>query len=337
VIRIGTRISPDWLDRPDDLRFLRQVGVEYVDITLDMVPGYRESGGRTDRAALSEVIGRLADADLKIERANFLSGELRPLYMGDKASDRIIANACETAQALGDAGVPLMGLQTFSAADVLPSGRAGAYSWRKGRGGYEHLHVDMHEALKKAQPPPGTPTHEQLWERLLKLYHAVVPVAEEAGVKVAMHGNDPPVATAYGVPQILHDRAAFDRLFSAAPNPNNGITFCVGTRYESGEDVFAMLRHFGMQKRLFHVHFRNVKGTIPAKGEYSEVVPDEGDLDMADVARTLHEVGYDGVIDYDHIMRLVNDPAGKSYISYCVGYMRGILDSVQGPAQRPTT
>ncbi len=331
MIRIGTRVSPDWLDRPDDLRFLRQVGVRYVDITLDMVPGYRQNGGKVDRAALRQVIDRLAEHDLRIERANFLGDELRPLYFGDPQADRIIDNACHTAQALGELGVPLLGLQTFSAADLLPGKRAGDYSWRKGRGGYEHLHIDVREAVRPADPPAGAPTRAQLWERLLRLYRAVVPVALEAGVNVAMHGNDPPIPAVHGVPQVLHNQASFDRLFAEVPAPNNGITFCVGTRYESGEDVFAMIRHFGEQKRLFHVHFRNVKGTVPANGEYSEVAPDDGDLNMARVARALHDVGYDGVIDYDHIMRLVNDPAGRSYIGYCVGYMRGVLDSIQGP------
>ncbi len=158
----------------------------------------------------------------------------------------------------------------------------------------------------------------------------MIPVADATGMKVAMHGNDPPVPALQGIPQILYSKSSFDQLFAEVPSPNNGITFCVGTRYESGEDVFDMIRHFGEQNRLFHVHFRNVVGTIPRSGEYSEVAPDEGDLNMAAVARVLHNVGFDGVIDYDHIMRLVEDPVGKSYIAYCVGYMRGILTAIQG-------
>ena len=110
----------------------------------------------------------------------------------------------------------------------------------------------------------------------------------------------------------------------------NGMTFCVGTRYESGEDVFAGIRKFGRQKRLFHVHFRNVRGTIPADGGYQEVIPDSGDLNRAAVARALAEVGYEGAIDYDHIMHLTTDsPAGREYIAYCVGHMRGILQSLE--------
>ncbi|MBI2965816.1 MAG: mannonate dehydratase [Chloroflexi bacterium] len=333
MIRIGTRVSPDWLQRPNDLKFLKQIGIDYLDITLDMVDGYRENNGRVDRSSLQKVVDTLDSYGFKIERANFLNSELHPVYMGLPESDRVIENAARTAEIVGEFGIPILGLQVFQAARLLEGRRAGVYSWRKGRGDYEYLHIDVRDSMKAARPPEGAPTREQLWERTLKLYRAVTPVAEEAGVKVAMHGNDPPIASVAGIPQILHDRAGFDRLFSEVPNPNNGITFCVGTRYESGQDVLSMIRHFGGQKRLFHVHFRNVKGTIPKNGQYSEVAPDEGDLNMADVARALHEVSYEGVIDYDHIMRLIDDPGGKSYIAYCVGFMRGILMAVQGPGR----
>lgn len=331
MIRIGTRISPDWMERPDDLRFLKQIGIDYVDITMDMVEGYKETGGRIERDALDKVIQELDEYGLEIERANFLSPELLPVYLGDKSTDQILDHAAHTTDVCGAAGIPLLGVQIFNAANMLAGGNAGEYSWREGRGGYQYLHIDMRESIKNYPPPENAPTHDQLWERLLAIHQAVTPVAESHGMNVAMHGNDPPVPTAYGIPQILYSQATFDRLFKEVPNPNNGITFCVGTRYESGEDVFDMIKHFGEAGRLFHIHFRNVLGTIPADGEYSEVAPDEGDLNMADIARALHEVDYVGIIDYDHVMRLINDPDGKRYIAYCVGYMRGILNAIQGP------
>jgi mannonate dehydratase len=331
MIKIGTRISPDWLERPDDLAFLKQIGIEYVDITLDMVDGYKETGGRIEKDALEKVMEDLDGHGLTIERANFLSSELMPVYLGDKSTPQILENAEHTSDVLGAAGIPLLGVQIFSAAQMLAGGQAGEYSWREGRGDYQYLHIDVREAIKEYPPPEGAPTHDELWERLISIYKAVTPIAETHGMNVAMHGNDPPVPSVYGIPQILYNQAAYDRLFREVPNPNNGVTFCVGTRYESGEDIFKMIKDFGEAKRLFHVHFRNVLGTIPANGEYSEVAPDEGDLNMADVARALHEVDYDGVIDYDHVMRLINDPEGKRYIAYCVGYMRGILNSIQGP------
>jgi len=106
------------------------------------------------------------------------------------------------------------------------------------------------------------------------------------------------------------------------------MTFCVGTRYESGENIFEGIRRFG--DKIIHVHFRNVKGTIPKNGEYEEVMPDEGDLNMFEVAKALDDVGYQGTLDYDHLNRISTDsPQGREYIAYCVGHTRGILQSIE--------
>ena len=144
-----------------------------------------------------------------------------------------------------------------------------------------------------------------------------------------MHGNDPPVPRLWGVPQILYNFDAFDRLFSEVPSPSNGMTFCVGTRYESGEDVLEGIRRFGEQGKIFHIHFRNVHGTIPENGWYEERFPDDGDLAMAEVAKALWEIGYEGAIDYDHILKLsTDDEHGRQYLAYCVGHMKGILEGL---------
>ena len=82
MMRIGTRISPDWLDRPEDLRFLTQIGVDAVDITMDMVPGYLESGGAASRDGMKMVVDKLADVGLVIERANCLSSQFHDAYLG---------------------------------------------------------------------------------------------------------------------------------------------------------------------------------------------------------------------------------------------------------------
>ena len=141
-----------------------------------------------------------------------------------------------------------------------------------------------------------------------------------------MHGNDPPLRQVYGNPQILCRFADFDRLFSTVPSPKNTMTFCVGTRYESGEDIFAGIRHFGGQGKIVHVHFRNVRGKLPADGGYDEVFLDEGDMHMQDVVEALHAVHYMGAIDFDHVRQLTGDTAnGRQYIAYSVGYVRALL------------
>ena len=328
MMKLGTRISPDWLDRPDDLKFLKQIGVDCVDITLDICPGYKEAGGRANREGLEQVVEAIDQAGLKIERANTFNRDYFRTFLGQPGSEQETDNLIRNAELCGEFKLPVMGIQCFQAAQ-FPGFSDGLHSWIEGRGGYRHLKVDLTRALDQPAPS-GAPTPDELWERTLKIFRTVMPVAERAGVKIAMHGNDPPVPSLHGVPQILYNYDAFDRLFSEVSSPNNGMTFCVGTRYESGQDIYEGIRRFGERGKIFHVHFRNVRGTIPDKKGYEEVMPDLGDLNMYQVAKALYDVGYEAAIDYDHVMKLTTDnPAGREYMAYCVGHMRGILQSLE--------
>lgn len=323
---VGTRISPEWLERPDDLRFLKQVGVDVVDITMSLIPGYNESG-RLSRDGLSRAIDILNQADLRIERINSTGDQTQKTFLGLDGGEQELDNLAHNTELCGEFALPVLGVQCFQAATfghfpVQP------HSWVSGRGGYQYLHSDLAEALEKRLPPEGSPTAEELWERAIRIFQTVVPVAESGHVLVAMHGNDPPVPALYGVPQILYDFDSFDRLFAEVPSPNIGMTFCVGTRYESGQDVFEGIRRFGEAGKIFHVHFRNVHGRIPVDGWYEERAPDEGDLSMFAVAGALRDTGYERAIDYDHIMRLVGDEQGKAYIAFCVGHIKGILEGL---------
>jgi D-mannonate dehydratase len=328
-IRIGTRISTAWLqsENDNDLRFLKQIGVDYVDIELSMVQGYRETGSVT-KEALHELITRFDAVGLRIERANALGPQILNAHLGRPEGQREIDQLKRIGELLCEAEIPVYGIQACQATDHVTGGRAG-WSRKKGRGGYEYPEFDADAAERAAVTPKAQVTADQLWKGLINIYTQVVPVVEGSKTKIAMHGNDPPLYQYLGSPQILCRFADFDRLFAEVPSRHSGITFCVGTRYESGEDVFTGLRHFGEQGKLMHVHFRNVRNTLPVKHGYEEVCVDDGDLDMAKVVRTLQEVGYDGVIDYDHPITINGDrPLPKQYIAFAVGYMRGLLHSL---------
>ena len=324
---IGTRISPEWLTRPDDLRFLKQIGVDVVDITMSLIPGYSDTG-RLSRDEVERTVELLGAADLRIERINSTNDRTHKIFLGLPGAGEELDNLAHNAQVCVDFALPVLGVQCFQAASFGHVPKQ-SHGWVEGRGGYQYLHSDLAEAIEDRPPPEGAPNADELWERTIRIFQTVVPIAESGGVLVAMHGNDPPVPALYGVPQILYDYDSFDRLFREVDSPNNGMTFCVGTRYESGQDVFEGIRRFGSQDRIFHVHFRNVHGRIPVDGWYEERAPDEGDLSMFDVAAALHEVGYERAIDYDHIMKLVGDDAGKAYIAFCVGHSKGILEGLR--------
>lgn len=329
-IRIGTRISPAWLDSEsdDNLRFLKQIGVDCVDIELIMVEGYKETGC-FEKELLRRLMDRFAAVGLRIERANSLGEYYLNAHLARPEGQREIDNLKRVAEMVAEAEIPVFGIQACQASLHLEGGRSG-WTRKQGRGGYDYSAFD----IAQSQAPPPKPkyrvTADQLWKGLLNIYRQVMPIVEGSKTRVAMHGNDPPLYEHLGNSQILCRFADFDRLFAEVPSKHNGITFCVGTRYESGEDVLAGIRHFGRQGKLFHVHFRNVRGTLRKNGGYSEVFLDDGDMDMSKVVRTLHDVGYDGVIDYDHAMGVAGDrPLPKMYIAFAVGYQRGLLDSLQ--------
>jgi mannonate dehydratase len=328
-IRIGTRISPPWLrsENDNDLRFLKQIGVDYVDIELIMVKGYQETGSIT-KAALDELIARFDAVGLRIERANALGPYILNAHLGRPDGQKEIDNLKRIGELLAEAEIPVYGIQACQASQHIESSRAG-WSRKNGRGGYDYPSFDRASSESPAPKPKYRVTADQLWKGLVNIYRQVVPVVEGSKTRIAMHGNDPPLYEYLGSPQILCRFADFDRLFSEVPSKHNGITFCVGTRYESGEDVLEGIRHFGRQGKLLHVHFRNVRGTLPVNRGYSEVFVDDGDLKMADVVRTLDEVGYDGVIDYDHAIGVTgDDPLHKQYIAFAVGYMKGLVQSL---------
>lgn len=327
-IRIGVRFNEAWLNskNDEDLKFFKQIGVDHVDIELVLIKGYKENGVFT-KADLKAFMDRLAAVGLKIERANALNRFALNALLNRSEGQKEIDNLKRIGELLADARVPVFGIQACQSAQLVEGGRTG-WSREQGRGGYGYPSFSVERSKAEPAKLKHKVTRDQLWKGLGNIYKQVMPTVEGSKTMIAMHGNDPPLPEHLGNPQIICRYADFERLFSEVPSKQNGMTFCVGTRYESGEDVFEGIRRFGKQGKLFHVHFRNVRGTLP-RGGYSEVFLDDGDLNMAKVLATLVEVGYDGAIDYDHAMQVTGDqPLPKQYIAFAVGYMRALLQSV---------
>ena len=119
MIKIGTRISPDWLDRPEDLAFIKQIGVDHVDITLDICPGYAKSGGRANRDGLRQVVAKLTEQGLQVERANTLNRDYIKTFLGQQGSEKEIENLIINAELCGEFGFPIMGIQCFQASQQM--------------------------------------------------------------------------------------------------------------------------------------------------------------------------------------------------------------------------
>jgi len=196
------------------------------------------------------------------------------------------------------------------------------------------LATSYNHALMNAGPltEAGEVTEEQLWESLEYFLRAIVPVAEEAGVLLAMHPDDPPLSPIRGVGRIMTSVDSFQRMIDLVPSPNNGLTFCQGCFSEMGADIPAAIQHFAGQDKVFFAHFRNLSGTA---ADFTERFHDEGDTDMYAAMRAYIDAGFDGPMRPDHVPMIEGDDptshAGYSLLGrlYAVGYMRGLIEAIE--------
>ncbi|CAN5826034.1 mannonate dehydratase [soil metagenome] len=170
---------------------------------------------------------------------------------------------------------------------------------------------------------------EELWDRLERFLRDVVPVAEEAGVRLAAHPDDPPMPAVRGHARLVYKPEYYQRLLDLYPSRSNALEFCQGTIGEMvGEmDVYEAIDTYSKQDAIAYVHFRNVKGRVP---KYHEVFVDEGDVDMIEALRIYHRNGYDGVIIPDHTPQMECAAPWHAGMAYALGYMRAAITMIEG-------
>ncbi len=191
--------------------------------------------------------------------------------------------------------------------------------------GYDH-------ALMKDAPLTeyGVVSEERLWENLAYFLKAVVPIAEKAGVKLAMHPDDPPLSPIRGLGRIMRSIENYQRLLDLYPSPVNGIALCQGNFALMTDDLPAVIRHFGRQGKIFFVHFRDVRGTAE---KFVETFHDDGQTDMLACLKAYREIGFEGVCRPDHVPTMEgdrNDQPGYSSIGrlFAIGYLKGLRQAV---------
>lgn len=201
---------------------------------------------------------------------------------------------------------------------------------RPGRGGALVTAFD-YEAVKNLSPTQyGDVSKETLWKNLTYFLKAVVPEAEKAGIKLAMHPDDPQVDSIRGISRIMNTVDNFKRLLEIYPSPNNGITMCQGNFALMGDDIPTLIDYFGKRNKIHFVHFRNVRGS---KFSFEETFHDEGIIDMYKAMKAYYDIGFRGPIRPDHVPTMAGDSnqyPGYSVIGtlYALGYMRGLAESV---------
>lgn len=313
------------------LTFATEVGVEGMAVATpdlgDPALGYYEF------EPLVNLRTRVESYGLKFVGIENLPWTWTYKYMlGLPGRDEQIANFQKTVRNLGAAGIPIL-TYNFHAMRFYRTSRTAPV-----RGGAHATSFDI-DLVKNAPfmaHGPGIDTglipashrrpitDDEMWDNFEYFIRAVVPVAEEAGVKLGLHPDDPPIPAIGGVARIMREPAAFRRAVETVPSDNNGLLFCQGCWAEMGADIPKEIRNFG--DKIFWVHFRNIAGT---SGKFNETFPDEGQVDMLEAMKAYREVGFDGPITPDHVVRMAGDSDwGHRYWAYAIGHMRALREAV---------
>ncbi len=338
-------ISMGHVDHYDEriARFAKQLGLTGVQlhnpVNLDSSAGHWTATDLITLRRRIEADGLTLDGLENVPGDQFL-----PIIHGTRGRDQALEHYRATIAALGAAGVRLLGYNFLA-----------GYVWRTemraaGRGGARVTGFDLDRALSHGNAldyaglSPAE-TYPELSATDLRANHeifldATLPVAEQHGVRLSLHPDDPPVATPLGgtariftSPEALIDLA--DRY---ADSPAWCLTLCLGTVSEMGGQAAAdaVIDHLGPRGQLGYVHFRDVAGTVPT---FSECFLGEGNLDPARTLRRLHRAGFSGFIIDDHVPAMDGDldtwgdTSPEAYCSrgraHAIGYLSGVLDALQ--------
>jgi mannonate dehydratase len=255
------------------------------------------------------------------------------LLDGPKKKEQI-ENIKTIVRRVGEAGIPIMGYN-FSIAGVC-----GRVSGNFARGGAVSVGMDgpldtpmpngmAWNMIYDANPPKGTApetTHDELWSRAAAFLNEVLPVAEEAGVKMAAHPDDPPMPTMRGQARLVYQPPLYQKLIDLNPSPANKLEFCLGSLAEMTEgDIYETVERYSRQERLAYVHFRNVRGKVPY---YKETFVDDGDIDMLRVLKILKKNSYSGVLIPDHTPQMSCAAPWHAGMAYAMGYMKAALQAM---------
>jgi mannonate dehydratase len=308
--------------------FLARFGVHHT-------CGWYDADMVNPKAPTVEQLSRLRDQAVKhgieIVMTNcFIGRGLSGIMLGDARRDKEIEEFQTTIKNCAAAGVPAIKYY-LSFLQVLRSGKTpGRGDLIYNRWNYESAKPDT--ALTVA----GQVNADLYWERIDYFLERVVPVANEYKIRLAQHPHDPPMGSNgyQGIDQVLGTVGGLKRFVSIQESPYHGLNFCQGTVAEMlqdpGKEIYDVIRWFGERKKIFSVHFRNIKGH---RGDFiAEIPPDAGDVNMARAMGVYRDVGYDGVIAVDHISQLADSVPDKKEAelqqwAYGFGYIRALIQA----------
>jgi mannonate dehydratase len=309
--------------------------------SVNNICGYPEDEGKKGHFS-AEDLSRLRErcdkhqVSLDMIAPSFLASShidrtARPAIMlgKDPDRDRDIEEIQNLIKDCGKVGIPSI-KYNMSLLGVLRTERS------PGRGGSTYSTWNLKEAKTSGKFAPetraGKVTSDIYWERITYFLDRVIPVANEYKVRMACHPHDPgvpPVEGFQGVDTVLGTPDGLKKFVSIRESPYHGINFCQGTVSEMlqdpGKEIFDVIRYFGSRKKIFNVHFRNIRGK---RDNFQEVYPDEGDIDFVKAMMVYKEVGYPHMMMPDHVPVHPDDRGGLQAFTFAYGYIRALIQAV---------
>lgn len=313
----------------DFLRFASQLGVLDVLVTPHRHEGFESAlplGTAWSADELDGLRRRANDAGLRLYGVEKLPIPLYEILLNDGDRQAQLDVITETIRNMGAAGIRVLGYSGHPPDGAVRTTRE--YSVR-GDAKASAFDIDDIETVSRSEIQRDI-TEAEMWDRYEEFLEEVIPVAEEAGVKLGVHPSDPPVEELFGIPLLFRNAENFERALEIRPSDNHGLKLCLGCWSEMGEGIPAVIRRFGDE--IVYVHFRDVVGTVP---RFHETFIDDadGNFDEYEVMRALDEVGFTGVMTPDHVplMEGETDWEFGSTLgrSYTVGYLKGLCKSLR--------
>jgi len=326
LMKVGTQHG----DSDEILRVMAGFGVNYI---CSRLPSERLDE-RWSVDGLSRLRERIESFGLTLDvvplpmSSNYITkAELPNIMLGKSPErDREIDDVCQMIRNTAKAGIPCLKYNmTFLGVPRTES--------TKGRGGAEYSTFVYDKA--KQDPPlteAGPIDADKYWERITYFVERVVPVAEEYKVKLACHPQDPGMPRGRGfrgVETVLGSFEGLKRFVSIKESAYHGLNFCQGTVAEMlqkpGQEIFDVIRYFGSRKKIFNVHFRNIRGGFL---NFQETFIDDGDVDMLKAMRVYKEVGFDGMMMPDHVPKIQGDTNSYQGFAFAFGYIKALIAAV---------
>jgi mannonate dehydratase len=304
-----------------------QSGLKYVIVDVSRVLN------STSRERYAEALDYIK-CDLQRKGVGIAGIESHPvktyaIRMGLPGRDKELENYIAAVAALGKVGIPLICWHFTPWPDTTKN-------WVRtridapARGGALTLEYDRNASDRLGLTEAGQITEDKVWSNIEYFLNAVIPAAEKANVKMALHPDDPPITPVRGLGRIVISANNYRRIMDMVPSPNNGVTYCQANFKLMGEDIAALAREWIAQRKILFVHWRDLEGDV---NYFKETFHDNGPTDMAEMLKIYAQADYDLPLRPDHAPTMdgdSNEEPGYAFTGkvFAIGYMKGIMDAL---------